>query len=994
MGLWGVAARAAETVSEPERTVPLIQDVDVVVVGGTTGAVAAAEAAAKSGAKVYLVTSYGCLGEDIAGTLRVWATPAEVASSDLMRAMFGKKPGDDLAGADLLHTTPLQAKKGLDRALLDAGVVFFTGAYATDLLTDTDGKVSGVVIADRSGRQAVRAKVVVDATERGTLARKAGATFTPFPAGTYAVSRIVVSGEAPADKALKVVRRDWQPEKDWVQLSAKSTLVPAMYECTMDVPFADGSMRSFLAAEQTIRDHTFTKGQMDSADRLFLVPPDHVVGAQSVTNANTVVADLDLATLRPKGTEHLYIIGAMADVPRPLARKLVQPAIAIQLGQRLGKQLAADAASRPAPQGIRCQGKATGKPADLREVPGMLTTPYAPATGKVVCEADDLPVLAETDLIVVGGGTTGGPAGVGAVRNGVKTLAIEQLFKLGGVQTSGMITGYYYGHRRGFTKEIDAGTSATGWVRSQAKAEWYRKSIVEGGGEIWFGSMGVGIWLEGKKARGVIVVLPDGTRGVVRAKTIIDTTGNADMAAAAGEPTEFYDDRELIGQGVGMAVMRLGEGGHNNDFAMVNDSDASDLSFFGLRTRLMSEGGWDVAQIVNSRERRRMVGVFQISVLDYLTARTYPDTINQHRSRFDLHGQSSHDVLHTRNIRTTNHVTLDADAPYRCLLPKTTDGLLVGALGMSATRDAMSILRMQPDLQNQGYAAAYAVHLSLTKGCELRDIPVRELQEHLAEVGIIPASVIGQEDSYPISDAMLKLASHNVMFDYGSVPFLFAAPERAKVLLKERFKELSTHSSGVNEDVALVYAHVLAMLGDATGEDLLVEWVKTHGWGDKWSAGENAGTNRMCAYIIALGKIGSAKAVPVIVQQVEQYCAGGKKAPSERVARTIALAAQGIGDPALADLLAMMLKTPGVSGHSIAYSADIPPVPGFTSRNNYSHAEKKAVGRELNLACALYRLGDKDGEAEKVLRSFADDPRGFYAQYARLVLTQKGSALK
>jgi hypothetical protein len=35
MGLWGVAARAAETVSEPERTVPLIQDVDVVVVGGT-----------------------------------------------------------------------------------------------------------------------------------------------------------------------------------------------------------------------------------------------------------------------------------------------------------------------------------------------------------------------------------------------------------------------------------------------------------------------------------------------------------------------------------------------------------------------------------------------------------------------------------------------------------------------------------------------------------------------------------------------------------------------------------------------------------------------------------------------------------------------------------------------------------------------------------------------------------------------------------------------
>jgi hypothetical protein len=104
------------------------------------------------------VTSYGCLGEDIAGTLRVWATPAEVASSDLMRAMFGKKPGDDLAGADLLHTTPLQAKKGLDRALLDAGVVFFTGAYATDLLTDTDGKVSGARWPARLERPSPRSR--------------------------------------------------------------------------------------------------------------------------------------------------------------------------------------------------------------------------------------------------------------------------------------------------------------------------------------------------------------------------------------------------------------------------------------------------------------------------------------------------------------------------------------------------------------------------------------------------------------------------------------------------------------------------------------------------------------------------------------------------------------------------------------------------------------------------------------------------------------------
>ncbi|MCX7009487.1 MAG: FAD-dependent oxidoreductase, partial [Kiritimatiellaeota bacterium] len=71
-------------VVEPAKSLPLIQDVDVVVVGGSCGAVAAAEAAARGGAKVFLVTAAPYLGEDLAGTLRLFADPAEVASSKLM----------------------------------------------------------------------------------------------------------------------------------------------------------------------------------------------------------------------------------------------------------------------------------------------------------------------------------------------------------------------------------------------------------------------------------------------------------------------------------------------------------------------------------------------------------------------------------------------------------------------------------------------------------------------------------------------------------------------------------------------------------------------------------------------------------------------------------------------------------------------------------------------------------------------------------------------
>lgn len=978
------AASAAGLV-EPSQQLPLAQDVDVVVVGGSCGGVAAAEAAAQAGAKVFLVTAYASLGEDVAGSLHVWAAGGEAASSPLMKAMFTGAPADD----GTVYTTPLQVKKALDQALLKAGVTFLTGSYATDVLTDRDGHVAGVVMANRSGRQAVRAKVVIDATDRAALARAAGAEVTPFPASGYAVTRVTVGDKAPECGGNVQKHADWNPDKKEVfSLSGKTKIAPALFESTVTVKMADGSARAFAELEQAARDKTFTELQLEAADRVFFVPPDQIRSAKPAAGSWAGAQAFDLGALSPAKVPHLYVLGALADVPRPVAAELVKPAAAVQVGARLGRLAAQEAKARGALADVRLRGAAAGTAADVREVRGTLTSPYVSGSGVVPCDARELPVLAETDLVVVGGGTTGGPAAVGAVRNGLRTLVIEQLFELGGVQTAGMICGYYYGNQRGFTKEIDEGVKATGRYKSQAKAEWYRASIRKAGGEIWFGSMAVGAVMEGKRLRGLVVVTPGGQRGVVLTRAVIDASGNADVAAAAGEPTEFYRPDELIGQGVGMAVIRLGEGGHNNDFSFVDDTDASDLCFFGLRTRQGTEAGWDVSQLVNSRERRRIKGVYQMTALDYLTARTFPDTIIQYRSRFDLHGWASGDFFWTKNIRTTNHVTLDANGPYRALLPQTTDGLLVVGVGMSADRDAMSILRMQPDLQNQGYAAAYAVYLALKEKCELRDIPVKALQKHLVEKGVVPESVLTDRDSYPLSDTQLKLATHDVMFGYSGLQVLFADPERAKPLLLEKYKELSTHSSGRSDEVSLVYAHILAALGDPVGEDELIAWVKTHGWDDKWTEGLGSGANRMEAYLLALGRAKSKKAVPAVAEKIRDLVTLQK--PSTTAFRIVSLVSQMLGDPALAAPLAELLARPNISGHAIKMGAEIPPVPGYDSRSSYSQTEKNETPREVNLAAALYRVGDKDGTGEAILKAYADDPRGFYANYARRVLAEKG----
>jgi hypothetical protein len=202
-------------------------------------------------------------------------------------------------------------------------------------------------------------------------------------------------------------------------------------------------------------------------------------------------------------------------VPRPVAAELVKPAAAVQVGARLGRLAAQEAKARGALADVRLRGAAAGTAADVREVRGTLTSPYVSGSAWCVRRARaagagrDRPRGGRRrhDRRACGGGA---PCG-----NGLRTLVIEQLFELGGVQTAGMICGYYYGNQRGFTKEIDEGVKATGRYKSQAKAEWYRASIRKAGGEIWFGSMAVGAVMEGKRLRGLVVVTPGGQRGVV-----------------------------------------------------------------------------------------------------------------------------------------------------------------------------------------------------------------------------------------------------------------------------------------------------------------------------------------------------------------------------------------------------------------------------------------------------------------------------------------------
>ena len=100
------------------------------------------------------------------------------------------------------------------------------------------------------------------------------------------------------------------------------------------------------------------------------------------------------------------------------------------------------------------------------------------------------------------------------------------------------------------------------------------------------------------------------------------------------------------------------------------------------------------------------MGDHVLSYLDQIAERTYPDSIVLSASDYDSHGYPSHPFFallpHDEKSRAANHPAPGGSCytPYRCLLPRGLDGILVIGLGISMHRDASALVRMQHDMHN------------------------------------------------------------------------------------------------------------------------------------------------------------------------------------------------------------------------------------------------------------------------------------------------------
>lgn len=944
-------ATAADIVRQTAREIPVASRVDVVVVGGTSAAVAAAAEAASRGVRVFLAAPRPYLGEDLCATLRLELASGQELHDPLVKRLFPDGP----------RTTPLAVKTVLDQTLLSAGVQFLYGCYATDVLRDSRRAICGIAIANRAGRQAVIAKVIIDATDHAWLARRAGARCRPWPGGPFGFDRTVILLGA-GDGEL-VVRH-------------------------LKLPWPDGRFRSLAAAEQLGRDQTYVDGQLRAAETMFYVPPDPIVGRGDGT-ASGAAQPVGLGCFQPAGVDHMYVLSGQADVRRELAAQLLRPAGLIGWGRQVGRAAADQARRLPKPAGVRlCGDNATATVnGDIREILGGLR-PVEPPRETITDRARAVPVLGAYDVVIVGGGTAGAPAAIGAARQGAKTLVIEYQHELGGTGTLGLITRPYAGKFIGFTKEVPF---PDGEHNVEYKMQWYRRQIRRAGGEIWLGVLGCGALVERNCVKGAVVATPE-QRGVVLARCVIDATGNADIAVAAGAESVYgAGASDVAMQGAGIPTRPLHQPYVNTDYLLVDESDMLDTWRALVGTRLaIHRDTFDVGTLIQTRERRRIAGDFVLRYLDQIAGRTYPDTIVWSASDYDSHGYPTDPffALFPQDSQSlkANHPAPGGSCytPYRCLLPRGLDGILVAGIGISMERDASALIRMQRDIQNQGYAAGVAAAMISRGGGGTRGLDVRGLQKHLIEIGNLPPDVLQHQDSFPLAEPKVREA----------VALIGQAVRRPEVnralavVLSHRDAArpmLQAALADAQGKKKLAYAKVLGFLGDARVVPTLIDAVeRVPEWDAKVLQGKMAEYAHLPtpvdALIMALGPPRDARALPAIFRKLALLDATVTLSHH----RAVALALEQIADPAAARPLARLLAKPGMSGHAMTSLVALPQARG-------QRRDRSAPLREIVLARALHRCGDFNGVGEKILRQYQRDLRGLLSRHAAAVLKRRPS---
>ncbi|MFI5379505.1 MAG: FAD-dependent oxidoreductase [Tepidisphaerales bacterium] len=422
-------------------------------------------------------------------------------------------------------------------------------------------------------------------------------------------------------------------------------------------------------------------------------------------------------------------------------------------------------------------------------------TSVAPAQAQA---ASRQPLFASVDVLVVGGGPAGIGAALGAARTGVKTLLIENHSFFGGVAAwaLGMPINQVRpnGRPRSAVHELliqKLQTYGDQAVRIGKHELWcnveYTKVAVldaldEVGCRYLLHVRAADAIVENGRVAGVVIASKQGLLAI-RAKAVVDCTGDADVAFYAGAETmkdpeklmpmtlslaltnidkskvKYADVRDAIRNAkkkyplVPAGFLEVNQIAHSTSW-YINHSGTADLGRVDAtdieeRTRAEAFSRRQALQMVQAiresdrpelqriewigsgpqvsvRETRRVKGVYVLTEEDAQTGRAFDDAIAWRSGFLDPGG-----------LKGATFTSMKVhDVPLRALLPEKVDGLLMAGRCISATHVAAAAGKSMGNCMATGHAAGVTASLAARQGKLPREVAVAEVQARLRADGV------------------------------------------------------------------------------------------------------------------------------------------------------------------------------------------------------------------------------------------------------------------
>jgi hypothetical protein len=418
-------------------------------------------------------------------------------------------------------------------------------------------------------------------------------------------------------------------------------------------------------------------------------------------------------------------------------------------------------------------------------LPGAKTAEAAEQPNKSVYrERLQTPVVSRHQVVIAGGGPSGFIAALAAARSGADTLLIERYPFLGGNGTAGLMT-CYNGFRnqkppealqtvKGIPAEYIAELVRLGGI---ADSDNYQKDIPHDvtkgdipycvgfdpeaakvamlnmikkeGVKLRLHSLVVAPMLDGSKVTGVIVESKTG-RQAIAADIVVDATGDGDIASRAGAPfagpaqTGDRMDMSLMyrlgglsesikdsygGIRIGDRVVKWGPGfgGDGLDIEKLTEAEVETrLRLWEQVQQLRKTAGMESVYLLQTatgigvRETRRIIGEYTVTEQDAINSTRFPDVIaissnpmpSYHGKRFFF----SHEGF---------------DIPYRALVPKKVEGLLLTGRCISCEQAPFQSARSMAPAMAIGHASGCAAALAAKTSIPPRKLDVKALQKLL-----------------------------------------------------------------------------------------------------------------------------------------------------------------------------------------------------------------------------------------------------------------------